>query len=235
MLECIYFLPPFLSRNIRPSSYSDTPLNISLSNVERDPPKVSDRLLSMERDLIPDLVNESKVGVFEYKGFWRSIKNAGGAVFANEQYMKWYAQSQPNFVTTTAPFEINGHIIAHPTAQIAPTAKIGPNVYIGPNVKIGGGTRVHNSIILDNVNIKEHACVMYTIIGQECSIGAWSRIEGLPNATAATLEGQDARFRRLGITVMGKSVVAGPEIIIWNCIILPHKALKSSVFNEIIL
>jgi len=77
--------------------------------------------------------------------------------------------------------------------------------------------------------------IMYSIVGEDSGIGAWTRIEGLPSATAALLEGTDARFRRLGITVFGKGVIAGPEIIVRNCVVMPHKAIKSSVFNEIIL
>jgi mannose-1-phosphate guanylyltransferase len=221
-----------LNKEFVVSSQPDAHLNLSGSVLA---PELDEGVISMERDLLPTLVNEGKVGVFEYTGFWRSIKNAGGAVFANEQFMNWYAKSDPNFVHKTANFEICGNIIVHPSAQIDATAKLGPNVYIGPNVKIGGGARVHNSIILDNVVIKEHACVMYSIIGEDSGIGAWSRIEGLPTATAAVEEGKDTRFRRLGITVFGKGVTAGPEIIIRNCIILPHKSLKSSVSHEIIL
>jgi len=200
-------------------------------------PREEEGMVSMERDLIPSLVNEGKVYVFDYKGFWRSIKNAGGAVYANEQYMNWYAKVNPSLLTQSnnVKFEVSNSIILHPSAQIDPSAKIGPNVYVGPNVKIGEGTRIHNAIILDNVVVKEHACLMYTIIGEDSAIGSWTRIEGLPSATAALLEGRDARFRRLGITVFGKGVTAGPEIIIRNCIVMPHKSLKNSVFNEIIL
>jgi len=241
----------FISDTINAGVYIFSPLALK-TTIKRTPSKSDwhsylrssgspmpeeESVLSMERDLIPSLVNQGKVGVYTYTGFWRSIKNAGGAVYASEQYMTWYAKVNPSLLAQSHvnKFEVIGSVICHPTAQIDPSAKIGPNVYIGPNVKIGSGVRLHNAIILDNVVVKEHACIMYAIVGEDSGVGAWTRIEGLPSATAALLEGRDARFRRLGITVFGKGVVAEAEIIIRNCVVLPHKAIKNSVFNEIIL
>uniref|UniRef100_A0A6B2L5H0 Uncharacterized protein n=1 Tax=Arcella intermedia TaxID=1963864 RepID=A0A6B2L5H0_9EUKA len=196
-----------------------------------------DEVISMERDLLPGLVNEGKLCAFEYNDFWRSIKNPGGAVYANDQYMKWYMNTKAIQLTTpqTAKCEVVGDVIIHSSAQVDPSAKIGPNVYIGPNTTVGAGARVHNSIVLNNVKIKEHACVMYAIIGNDSIVGIWSRVEGLPNATDAIVEGRDTRFRRLGITVIGNGVTVHPEIIIRNCIVMPHKPIKATVVDEIIL
>eukprot|EP01125_Pyxidicula_operculata_P001502 TRINITY_DN11367_c0_g1_i1.p1 TRINITY_DN11367_c0_g1~~TRINITY_DN11367_c0_g1_i1.p1 ORF type:complete len:409 (+),score=87.15 TRINITY_DN11367_c0_g1_i1:71-1297(+) len=210
-----------------------TPSKTDLFNMDQ----TSEGSGSMERDVIPSLANEGKASVYLYKGFWRSIKNAGGAVYANEQYISHYAKTSPALLTSPkdVKFEVVGGVIVHPTATVDPTAKLGPNVYVGPNAKIGRGVRISHAIILNNVNIKDHACVLYSIVSDDSIVGQWTRLEGIRNATAATVEGHDSRFRRLGITVFGKGVSANSEIIVRNCVVMPHKGLTRSVFDEIIL
>lgn len=78
------------------------------------------------------------------------------------------------------------------------TCQLGPNVYVGAGVVIGVGARVREAIILDRAVIQvsnqmsttttacvsplqEHSCVLHSIIGWDCVLGAWSRIEGYPS------------------------------------------------------
>jgi len=179
------------------------------------------------------------VYVWEYKGFWRSVKNAGGAVYANAQYIAFYASKKPQLLTSSGakePYETIGGVIVDPTALIHPTARIGPNVYIGPGTAVGKGVRIANSIVQTNVQIKDHACLLYSIVSNECVVGQWTRLEGIPEAIAATTTGgQDSRYSRMGITIFGDGVTANPEIIVRNCVVMSHKSLSASVFNEIIL
>jgi len=194
-------------------------------------------VVSMERELLPSLVADGKACAYLYTNFWRSIKNAGGAVFANKVYMEWYSKVKPELLTlpSNVRCQVDGHVIIDPSAVIDSSARIGPNVYIGPNTRVARGVRISNSIILNNVVIKEHACVLYSIIAEECTVGQWTRLEGIPSATAATLDGSDTRFRRQGITMFGKGVTANAEIIVRNCIVMPHKGISRSVINEILL
>jgi hypothetical protein len=41
--------------------------------------------------------------------------------------------------------------------------------------------------------------------------------------------------KRQGITIFGKGASAGREITVRNCIVMPHKSLDHSQFNEILL
>jgi len=150
-------------------------------------------------------------------------------------YLQWYGKQQPELLKLPPNIkcEIEGQVIIDKSASVDPTAKIGPNVYVGAHTKIGRGVRLSNSIILNNVVVKEAACVIYSIIAEECTVGQWTRVEGLPPA-GSTTEGSD-RFRRQGITMFGKGVTAGSEIIVRNCIVMPHKGISRSVVNEILL
>ncbi|KAK7087004.1 hypothetical protein SK128_007551, partial [Halocaridina rubra] len=57
---------------------------------------------------------------------------------------------------------------------------LGPNVSIGKNAVIGAGVRIRESIVLGNSTIEEHSCVLYTVVGWNSCVGAWTRLEGTP-------------------------------------------------------
>lgn len=100
---------------------------------------------------------------------------------------------------------------------------------------VGQGARIRDSIILDSVDIKQNACILYAIIGWNSKVGCWSRVEGtLPaahNSTAVTRNG----LKIQSVTILGQEVVVKDEIIIRNCVVLPHKELKQSCENEIVM
>lgn len=122
----------------------------------------------------------------------------------------------------------------HPSATVDPSAKIGPNVWIGPRVTVGRGTRIKNSIILDNSQVGHDACILNAVVGWEGRIGDWARVEGSPEDATHL----NATYKGLKIptaTVMGASVSVGDETVIRNCIVLPHKELKYSYHNEVLM
>lgn len=108
---------------------------------------------------------------------------------------------------------------------------LGPNVTIGANARIGKGVRISHSLVLDNVEIRDRACVMYSILAWDCAVGSWARIEGIPNQTPHLY----VNDKRQGVTIMGRESVAEREVTVRNCIVMPHKVLERSVYNEILL
>ncbi|KAK3814927.1 MAG: nucleotide-diphospho-sugar transferase [Benniella sp.] len=193
--------------------------------------------LRLEQDLLRPLAQARKLFVYETLDFWRQIKTAGSAVPVNGLYLQQLLSTQPEKLAKSAPGgpEIEGAVYIHPTAQVDPKAKLGPNVSIGPNVYVGQGARIRDSIILDSVDIKQNACILYAIIGWNSKVGCWSRVEGtLPaahNSTAVTKNG----LKIQSVAILGKEVVVKDEIIIRNCVVLPHKELKQSCENEIVM
>jgi len=125
----------------------------------------------------------------------------------------------------------------HPTAVIDNTALIGPNVYIGPEVVVGKGVRISNSVLLDRSIVHDRAIVKWAVLGWDVSIGSWTRIEGFPNSMQSQMDsnsGYNPRDRK-GICIFGKGSSAGNELMVVNCIVMPHKELTSSFENEILL
>ncbi|KAG2174008.1 hypothetical protein INT44_000122 [Umbelopsis vinacea] len=195
-----------------------------------------DDRLRLEQDLLRPLSEGKKLYVFETQNFWRQIKTAGSAVPANAAYLEQCAVEAPERLAKKQPNgpEIVGAVYIHPSASIDPTAKIGPNVSIGPRAVIGKGVRIKDAIVLDNVVINAGSCVLHAVVGWDSRIGAWARVEGSPvqgHSTTVTKNGVKSQ----SITILGKEVSVKDEIIIRNCIVLPHKELKASFHNEILM
>jgi len=187
-------------------------------------------VLRLEQDVFVPLAGNKQLYVYQYNGFWRQIKNAGASVYCNDLYTKHFAHVKPDVLAKPRK-GIVGNVIIHPTAEVDPTAVIGPDVTIGAHAKIGKGVRVLHSIILDGVEVKDRACVLYSILAWGCVVGMWARIEGIPNHTPYLYHNE----KRQGVTIFGREAVAEREITVRNCIVMPHKVLDHSVSNEILL
>eukprot|EP01121_Diplochlamys_sp_Union-15-3_P020086 TRINITY_DN7725_c0_g1_i1.p1 TRINITY_DN7725_c0_g1~~TRINITY_DN7725_c0_g1_i1.p1 ORF type:complete len:425 (-),score=46.52 TRINITY_DN7725_c0_g1_i1:47-1273(-) len=199
-------------------------------DIYKDVEQEDSRMMSLEKGLIPPLVTRTSVYVYMYNDFWRSIKTAASALYCSQLYLNYYNQIKEDFITKKGQYHIEGLISVHPTAHIDPTAMLGSNVTIGSYTKIGAGVRVSNSIILNNVVLKERSCISNSIICSDSVIGQWCRVEGaVDETTPAHLKNKS------GVTIFGEGVIVDPEIIVRNCIVMPHKHLSHNYFNEILL
>lgn len=194
----------------------------------------SEEFLQLEQDVLQNICGEKHVYVYITPDFWLQLKSAGMVVPCADHLLAHLRRTHPEKLAKsgdgkTAPI-IVGDVLIHPTAQVDPTSKIGPNVSIGAKVKIGPGVRIQHSIILDNAEIKGRACVMYSVVGWNSTIGTWARLEGLPDFTA---DSDDPL--KCGITILGSGVTVGSESIVRASIALPHKELSGSYNNMILL
>jgi len=149
----------------------------------------SEEYLRLEQDVLMKICGDKHVYVFQTNEFWMQLKSAGMVVPCANHLLAHLRRTHPEKLAgsgdgKTAPI-IVGDVMIHPTAQVDPTAKIGPNVSIGAKVKIGPGVRIQHSIVLDNAEIKARSCVMYSIIGWNCVVGSWTRLEGVPDFSSA--------------------------------------------------
>ncbi|XP_054166739.1 mannose-1-phosphate guanyltransferase alpha-B-like [Oppia nitens] len=203
--------------------------------------------ISLEEDLLMPLSQTKSVFVFKIcQQWWSQLKTGGSAIYANRNYLKDYRKTNAQILASNSVNgpKIVGDVYIHPTANIDATATIGPNVSISEGVKIGAGVRVKESIILKNAIINDHALVLHSIVGCNCTIGLWSRVEGTPcdpnpNKAFAKIDNQtlfdgDGKLNPL-ISVLGSNVQICSEIIVLNSIVLPFKELNRSYKNEIIL
>lgn len=228
--ECIF--PSIRSaikrRTARPRllSYPSSDNLDSYHIVNQDEEGEKPEVLRLEQDILSDLADSNRFFVHETKDFWRQIKTAGSAVPANALYLQKAFQSQSEEIAPPSA-NIVPPVYIHPTATVDPSAKLGPNVSIGARAVIGAGVRIKESIVLEDVEIKHDACVLYSIIGWSSRVGAWARVEGTPipaGSHSTTIIKNGVKVQ--SITILGKECGVGDEVRVQNCVCLPYKELK---------
>jgi mannose-1-phosphate guanylyltransferase len=181
----------------------------------------------LDQDILTPLAGKKTLYTFETNDFWEQIKTPGMALRCSSLYLAQYRSTMPELLASGDGKRlptILGDVFIHRSAKVHPTAKLGPNVSISANARIGPGARLIGCIILDDVEIKENAVVMHSIVGWKSTIGRWARVQGGGDYNA-----------KLGITILGEDVAVEDEVVVVNCIVLPHKTLNISVQEEIIL
>jgi len=198
--------------------------------------------ISFESEVLPKIAGSGKLFAFRISRFWLSIKSAGSALYANRAILDSYKIKHPELLTDQT--NCRGNVFIHPTAEIDSSAVIGPNVTISAGVVVGKGVRLRNSIVLDGVQLKDHSCILNSVIGWHCVIGNWARVEGTPteldpnspNATTDNFYLFDKHGKLLpSTTILGRDVVVPAEVVIRNSIVMPNKELHRGFQNQIIL
>jgi len=208
--------------------------------------------LSLEYDILQQCCTQPRCFSYRTQGsWWCQIKTAASAIYANRKYLEQFQRNDGNCQYATERSEVSsitceiiGNVYIHPTARVDPTSVIGPNVSIMENCIVGPGVRVRESILLQNSFIDSHTLVLCSIVGWNCRIGTWVRLEGTPNEPDpnqkfSKLQNQPL-FNKEGklnpsISVLGSNVKISGGTVILNTIVLPHKELSRSYKNEIVL
>ncbi|PWA91661.1 mannose-1-phosphate guanyltransferase alpha [Artemisia annua] len=181
----------------------------------------------LDQDILSPLAGKKQLYTYETMDFWEQIKTPGMSLKCSGLYLSLFRYNSPHLLTEgdgTKSAIITGDVYIHPSAKVHPTAKIGPNVSISANARVGAGVRLMNCIILDDVEIKENAVVIHSIVGWKCAIGRWSRVQAEGDHNA-----------KLGVTILGEAVNVEDEVVVTSCIVLPNKTINVSVQQEIIL
>jgi len=108
---------------------------------------------------------------------------------------------------------IEGPVIIGDDCKIGPNCYIRPYTSIGKNCHIGNACEVKNSIIMDHTNVPHQNYVGDSIMGQNCNLGAGSKVANLrldKKNIKVVLNGKkiDTKRRKFGI-IMGDNVQTG--------------------------
>jgi len=108
---------------------------------------------------------------------------------------------------------IEGPVVIGSDCKIGPNCYIRPYTAIGNNCHIGNACEVKNSIIMDNSNVSHQNYVGDSVIGQNCNLGAGTKVANLrldKRNIKIVLNGKklDTKRRKLG-TIMGDNVQTG--------------------------
>jgi len=112
-------------------------------------------------------------------------------------------------------YTVYGCVLVHPTAVIDAGCSLGPNVTLGANVHVGPCCRIHHAAIFERSTIGAGAFIAHSIIGWECKVGSWSRVENG--------------------CVFGIDVEVKPEVVLQNVQVLPNKEVKESATDKILM
>ena len=108
---------------------------------------------------------------------------------------------------------IEGPVIIGENCKIGPNCYIRPYTSIGNNCHIGNACDIKNSIIMDNSKVPHQNYVGDSIIGQNCNLGAGTKIANLrldKKNIEIILNGKkfNTKRRKLG-AIMGDNVQTG--------------------------
>ncbi|KAL1318018.1 hypothetical protein HN51_070263 [Arachis hypogaea] len=199
----------------------------SFEAMQPDTRNLSSDYVRLDQDILSPLAGKKQLYIYETKDFWEQIKTPGMSIKCSALYLSQFRHISPQLLANgdgNKKASISGDVYIHPSAKVHPTAKIGPGVSISANARIGAGARLINCIILDDAEIKENAVVIHAIVGWKSSIGRWARIQASGDYNA-----------KLGVTLLGESVIVEDEVVVVNSIVLPHKTLNVRVQDEILL
>lgn len=108
---------------------------------------------------------------------------------------------------------IEGPVVIGNKCKIGPNCYIRPCTSIGDHCHIGNACEVKNSIIMDHSNVPHQSYVGDSIIGQNCNLGAGTKVANLrldKKNISVVLNGKtiDTKRRKLG-TIIGDNVQTG--------------------------
>jgi len=104
---------------------------------------------------------------------------------------------------------IVGPVIIGQDCDIGPNCYIRPYTAIGDNCRIGSAVEIKSSIIMKNSKIPHHNYIGDSIIGEECNLGAGTKIANLRlDGNNITVGGIDTKRRKLG-AIIGDGVETG--------------------------
>jgi len=200
------------------------------------------------------IVKEPLEGVFLHH--WLDVVYPWHLLDANEELLKTMktklSGTVEKYVMIHGPVTIgkqtvirSGTYIEGPV-NIGENCRIGPNCYIRPftsignNCHIGNACEIKNSIIMDHSNVPHQNYVGDSIIGEQCNLGAGTKIANLrldKNVVSTVLNGKTLNTGRKKFgAILGDNIQTGINtsintgtIIGTNCFLGPGALVKGTI------
>jgi mannose-1-phosphate guanylyltransferase len=151
----------------------------------------SDRPVSIEREVFPQLVERGEVFGLALPGYWLDVGTPASYLQAHRDVL------ERTFVNEVGQELGNDYILVDPTAQIDPTARLVPPVFVGahaileagvrvgslavvgPGSRLDAGAIVENAVLGAGVTLGEHASVTGSIVGNGATVGQNAIVSGM--------------------------------------------------------
>jgi mannose-1-phosphate guanylyltransferase/phosphomannomutase len=147
---------------------------------------VSNKKVSIEREVFPRIAEEHDVYHYPIEGIWKDIGKPYDLLQGNISLMNELIQNlkeeHNNLIDYSAQINPSTKII-HPCVigektVIRQNCIIGPNAIIGDNVFIDNNTEIKNSVIYNETYISNHVEIENAIIYDNCTIGDNAHLKG---------------------------------------------------------
>jgi mannose-1-phosphate guanylyltransferase len=164
-------------------------------------------------DLIPRILRAGPVYAYVHRGLWFDIGVPDDYLRANIAALRTYYPG--GYVSRSAEVlgEVEDPVYVGDGAVVEEGSVLGPYTVILDGVRVGRGSLVRGSLVMRRTHIGYSTYIRDSIIGEECSIGSWVRIESG--------------------TVIGDQVSIADEVLISRRnYILPYKEISDSIWKE---
>ena len=172
---------------------------------------------------------EEKIKIVRFNGFWMDIGMPWDVLDATKNYLERIKRDIKGEVEDFAVIKgnvilgegsrilsgtyIEGPVIIGKNCKIGPNAYIRPYTVIGDNCHIGNACEIKASVIMDGSKIPHFNYVGDSIIGENCNLGAGTKIANLrldEKNIEVYVKGKkiNTRRRKLGV-IMGNNVHTG--------------------------
>ncbi len=164
-------------------------------------------------DLIPKVLKRGPVYAYVHRGLWFDIGVPDDYLRANLAALGTYYPE--GYVSSSAEVlgKVENPVYVGSEVVVEEGSVVGPYTVVLGGVRVGRGSLVRGSLVMRRTRIGSSTYIKDSIIGEECSIGSWVRIESG--------------------TVIGDQVSIADEVFInRRNYILPYKELSDSVWKE---
>lgn len=127
---------------------------------------IEDRPMSIEKEVLPRMIQETLVKTFDLSGFWMDIGQPKDYLLGHALFLQAQHPGHPGPLS-----------LIDPTARVSPQAVIGNMTVIGPNVVVEAGAEIRNAVVLDGAVIEQRAVVTDSIIGWGARVAQDARVE----------------------------------------------------------
>jgi len=164
-------------------------------------------------DLVPKLLKSGRVFAYTHRGLWFDIGVPEDYLRANlvalsAFYPKGYVDD-----TSDVRGEIVSPIYIGRNTRVSRNSVVGPNTVLLDNVIVGEHSLIRGSLIMRRSRIGSSTYIRDSIVGEECSVGNWVRIESG--------------------TVIGDQVSMADEVFVnRRNYVLPYKEISESLWKE---
>jgi mannose-1-phosphate guanylyltransferase len=133
------------------------------------------KMVSMEREVFPKLVEEGELYGHVFQGLWMDIGKPEEYLQLNRVLLESLANTQKH--RSTHRFERKNPVAFDKGVSIGAKSVIGPHAILGKNVTVGKNVQITESVILPDAKIDDSSSIKGALIGEGAIIGKKVRID----------------------------------------------------------